>query len=131
MVRVNNQDSATTQTLGKQMLRIALLGCGRIGEMHAANISAHPGAELAAVFDVFTPDGRFAHQVSISGEGNYTDDGVHFVGDRLYVVKGLRSAREAMFGGNDEEASEEDLEDAEPMSVICYELGSAIVQGRN
>jgi myo-inositol 2-dehydrogenase / D-chiro-inositol 1-dehydrogenase len=34
------------------MLGIAVLGCGRIGAMHAANISAHPRARLAAVQDI-------------------------------------------------------------------------------
>ncbi|MDE3026850.1 MAG: inositol 2-dehydrogenase [Paracoccaceae bacterium] len=36
------------------MLRIAVLGCGRIGRMHAENIHAHPRAQLAGVFDVVT-----------------------------------------------------------------------------
>lgn len=34
------------------MLRIAVLGCGRIGQMHASNVARHPRAELAGVFDV-------------------------------------------------------------------------------
>ena len=34
------------------MLRIAVLGCGRIGRMHADNIAVHPRARLAAVFDI-------------------------------------------------------------------------------
>ena len=34
------------------MLRIAVLGCGRIGRMHAENIHTHPRAVLAGVFDV-------------------------------------------------------------------------------
>jgi myo-inositol 2-dehydrogenase/D-chiro-inositol 1-dehydrogenase len=34
------------------MIGIAVLGCGRIGAMHAANIAAHPRARLAAVQDV-------------------------------------------------------------------------------
>jgi myo-inositol 2-dehydrogenase / D-chiro-inositol 1-dehydrogenase len=34
------------------MLRIAVLGCGRIGQMHAANVARHPRAKLAAVYDV-------------------------------------------------------------------------------
>ena len=34
------------------MVRIALLGCGRIGRMHAANIARHPRAALAMVYDV-------------------------------------------------------------------------------
>lgn len=37
------------------MIRIAVLGCGRIGRMHAANIAAHPRAELAAVYDIHGP----------------------------------------------------------------------------
>ena len=30
------------------MLNFAVLGCGRIGRMHARNIAAHPRAELVA-----------------------------------------------------------------------------------
>ncbi len=37
------------------MVRIAVLGCGKIGSMHAANIAAHPRAGLAGVFDVHRP----------------------------------------------------------------------------
>ncbi len=37
------------------MIRIAVLGCGRIGVMHAANIAAHPRAILAGVYDIHTP----------------------------------------------------------------------------
>lgn len=34
------------------MVKIAVLGCGRIGRMHAENIHAHPRAALAGVFDI-------------------------------------------------------------------------------
>ncbi len=34
------------------MLRFTVLGCGRIGRMHAANLVAHPDAALVSVFDV-------------------------------------------------------------------------------
>ena len=34
------------------MARIAVLGCGRIGRMHAANVAAHPRARLAGVYDI-------------------------------------------------------------------------------
>ena len=37
------------------MLRFALLGCGRIGRMHADNLAAHPKAELAWAYDVARP----------------------------------------------------------------------------
>jgi len=36
------------------VLKTGLLGAGRIGEVHAKAISAHPGSELTAVSDVFT-----------------------------------------------------------------------------
>ncbi|MCI5074015.1 inositol 2-dehydrogenase [Oricola sp.] len=38
-----------------KLVRIAVLGCGRIGRMHADNIAAHPRARLAGVFDVHDP----------------------------------------------------------------------------
>ena len=34
------------------MVGFAVLGCGRIGRMHARNIKANPRAELIAVYDV-------------------------------------------------------------------------------
>ncbi len=37
------------------MLRIAVLGCGRIGQMHAANVARHPRATLATVYDIHQP----------------------------------------------------------------------------
>lgn len=37
------------------MLRIAVLGCGRIGQMHAANVARHPRATLAGVYDLHKP----------------------------------------------------------------------------
>ena len=40
------------------MVRIAVLGCGRIGAMHASNIAAHPRATLAGVFDIHAPAAR-------------------------------------------------------------------------
>lgn len=37
------------------MVEIAVLGCGRIGRMHAANLTAHPVANLAMVYDLHAP----------------------------------------------------------------------------
>lgn len=37
------------------MTRIAVLGIGRIGRMHAENIAVHPRATLAGVYDIHTP----------------------------------------------------------------------------
>ena len=37
------------------MVRFAVLGCGRIGRMHAQNLARHPSVELVSVFDV-VPD---------------------------------------------------------------------------
>jgi myo-inositol 2-dehydrogenase / D-chiro-inositol 1-dehydrogenase len=34
------------------MVRFAVLGCGRIGRMHALNLARHPRAELAYVYDI-------------------------------------------------------------------------------
>jgi hypothetical protein len=79
-----------------------------------------------ATFDVFDSEGRFINQITLRGDGDFVDDGFHFVGDRLFVVKGLRTAFDAMVGGADEDA--EPVADPEPMSVICYGL-DMFVQG--
>ena len=34
------------------MVAFAVLGCGRIGKMHARNLARHPRAKLVSVFDV-------------------------------------------------------------------------------
>jgi 3-hydroxyisobutyrate dehydrogenase-like beta-hydroxyacid dehydrogenase len=38
----------------KMMIRFSVLGCGRIGTMHARNLARHPQARLTSVFDVVT-----------------------------------------------------------------------------
>lgn len=40
------------------MLNVCLVGAGRIGRIHAANLSAHPGARLLAVVDVHAPSAQ-------------------------------------------------------------------------
>ncbi|KGJ02834.1 myo-inositol 2-dehydrogenase / D-chiro-inositol 1-dehydrogenase [Paracoccus halophilus] len=40
------------------MTRIAVLGTGRIGRMHAENIASHPRAKLAGVYDIHAPAAR-------------------------------------------------------------------------
>ena len=37
------------------MLKVGLLGAGRIGQVHAAVIAAHEGSKLAAISDVYSP----------------------------------------------------------------------------
>ena len=39
-------------------MRIAVLGCGRIGRMHAANLLRHPDTSLATVYDVHEPSAQ-------------------------------------------------------------------------
>ena len=84
--------------------------------------------DAVAIFDVFDRDGRFANQIVVMGEGDFRRDGFHIVKDRLYVITGLRSARQSMFGGDIREAGDEEV-DEEPISLICYDM-SLILQTR-
>ena len=54
-------DSRRPPRRGLRVIRIALLGAGRIGAMHAENLARHPRFELAAVFD---PDPEAARKVA-------------------------------------------------------------------
>ncbi len=53
------------------MLRIGLIGAGRIGQVHARSVAAHPGATLSVVADVFL-DGATA--VAQAHGARATDD---------------------------------------------------------
>jgi myo-inositol 2-dehydrogenase/D-chiro-inositol 1-dehydrogenase len=65
------------------MLKVGLLGAGRIGQVHAVNIAGHPGSSLVAVSDVHAPAaetlaGKFGAEVRSSGE-IIADDGIEAV----------------------------------------------------
>ena len=96
---------------------------GTIWVLTSRGVFDTPDGVIATV-DVFDKAGKFVRQITFEGEGDYIKDGIHVVGDRLYVVTGLRSARRAMFGVGDD--SEDDDSDAEPMGVICYDLGPTL-----
>jgi hypothetical protein len=70
-------------------------------------------------FDVFDAEGRYLRQVTLMGDGDPLQDGYFFVGDRLYVVTGFLDAAMAAAGGGSEDIADE----AEPMAVICYQVG--------
>ncbi len=76
-------------------------------------------------FDVFNKAGHFVEQVTLSGQGDIAQDGFYFVGDRLFVVTGLQSARLALRGGGGDDYEESDI-DPEPMAVITYDLGGIV-----
>lgn len=81
-----------------------------------------------ADFDVFDADGRFIRQITLVGRGDYDEDVFHFIGDRFYVVTGVRPALAALRGSATD--TETDLsEEAEPMVVICYDL-AAVAHGQ-
>jgi hypothetical protein len=73
-------------------------------------------------FDVFDKEGRFCRQITLKGDGNLDYDGFYFIGDNLFVLLRQTTARGSL-------SAREEPEEAEPMSVICYDIGS-IVQGK-
>jgi myo-inositol 2-dehydrogenase / D-chiro-inositol 1-dehydrogenase len=63
------------------MVGFAVLGCGRIGKMHARNVAAHPRARLVTVYDVARPaaeavGGELGAQVAGSVEEALSTPGV-------------------------------------------------------
>ncbi len=56
------------------MLQMAILGCGRIGKMHADNLSNHGRVKLAAVYDVHQPSAdEAATQYHCTAAGDVSD----------------------------------------------------------
>ena len=77
---------------------------------------------VIAVFDVFDAEGRFTHEVTLEGQGNPKEDSVFIVGDRVFVVTQFVNAMRSAFGGDDSPSGDEEVEEPEPMEVICYRL---------
>ena len=77
---------------------------------------------MLAGFDVFDRDGRYIKRVNLRAEGDAAEDGIYFVGGRVYVVTELLSARMADLGAGDDEESNSDDDEPEPMSLIAYDL---------
>ena len=66
------------------MINIALIGCGRIGQMHAANLRRHQRARLHSVFDAHVASAERAAQaqgtsVAVSAEAIFSDNSVDAV----------------------------------------------------
>lgn len=93
---------------------------GRLWVLSGRGAKAQDATHLGA-FDVFDASGRLLHRLRLAGDGDIDADRFVLAGDRLLVLKEFDSAMRAMRGGDGEDA-EEDLEDAVPMSVICYRL---------
>lgn len=123
MIRANNRSMSPEATASKTDRAVMRIYPRRDGSFwvlssHGA-FDAPPG--VIGTFDIYDSGGRFSEQVTVRGEGSLRDDGIEIIGDRLYVVKGLRSARRAMFSMGDPESSGET--DTEPVKVLCYNLG--------
>ncbi len=72
--------------------------------------------EILELWDVFSADGKFQHQVIVPLGHEMNDGTIHLVGgNKLIVVKGTSSPF------NDSENTEEEM-DVEPLEVICYEI---------
>lgn len=64
------------------MLSIAVIGAGRIGQIHARNIAAHPMARLAGVCD---PDGAAAARLAASCGSTVLDLDAAFTADAVLI----------------------------------------------
>ncbi|MCP4293906.1 MAG: 6-bladed beta-propeller [bacterium] len=87
---------------------------GEIWVLDAKGAFDQPEGILAR-FKVFNSDRKFSREVILSGEGNFHDDGIRIIDNRLFVLKGLRAAGLTERGDGDEE-------DTTPLSIVCFRL---------
>lgn len=96
---------------------------GSLWVMSAAGSWEREEGTLASI-DVYDDGGRYVQRITLVAEGDPVEDGLFFLGDRMYRVTDLFSAAMASLGGG----TEEDVaEDVEPVSVVAYRMhGPAI-----
>jgi hypothetical protein len=98
---------------------------GTLWVMSSRGMRLRPEGAIG-VFDVFDSDGRYVRQLTLMGEGEPIKDGFFFLGDRIFVVTDLLEADLATHGGK--KGEEEEMDEAEPIEVICYTLGGESAQ---
>ncbi len=76
-----------------------------------------------ASFDVYDKQGRYARRAHLVLDGDPVEDGIFFVGDRVYQVTDLFGAVMANFGGGTTAADGEAVQ-AEPVKLIAYEVAA-------
>jgi hypothetical protein len=74
-------------------------------------------------FDVYDTEGRYLKRVDLAADADAAQDGLFFVGDRIYVVTDLFNAMMARMGGGD---ADEALLEAEPVTVISFEFAPQV-----
>ncbi len=107
----------------KDILNIRLDDSGNIWVLTSQGIREQVEG-IHSTWDVINSEGKFTRQVSIACEANGQNDALFFVGENhVVVVKEHANALFAFQGRGRSEADEEDdLEDVEPLEVICYRI---------
>ena len=79
---------------------------------------------IVLTFDVFDAEGRFVRQAALAGEGDGLGDGFFLAGaDRVIRVVGFVDAMRDHYGGGRGSIGEgDDIEEPEPIEVVCYRL---------
>lgn len=123
MIRVASGDGEMKTTLTKSetdrtVLNIFPRENGGIWVLSSRGAFDTKDGELCTL-DEFDAEGRFVRQIVMRGDGDLDGDAVVIAGNRVFLLTDRGSARAAMMAqGSDDE----DLDDAAPMSLICYEI---------
>jgi hypothetical protein len=130
MIRVQSGDGEMETTLTKSetdrtVLNIFPRDNGAIWVLSSRGAFDTKNGELCTL-DEFDAEGRFVRQVTLRGEGDLDHDAIVVHGDRVFVLTDRQSARATVMGAG---SDDEDVDDAAPMSLICYEIPEPVRLG--
>jgi hypothetical protein len=115
------QPEAKASPTDRDVLRLIPRPDGTLWVLSSRGANDQPAGTLVTL-DVFDAAGHYVREVALRVPADFKQDEFHLIGDRLVVVKSLRSAREAMFAQMGDEKSTEDGIEPEPVSLVCYRL---------
>ncbi len=123
MTRWNRGSTFTVSETHSAIQGIWFREDGSLWVMSAAGSWDRDEGHMASI-DVYDDQGRYVQRVNLVADGDPVEDGMFFLGDRMYLVTDVLSARMASMGGGAEEDVDEDVE---PVSVVAFRMqGPAI-----
>jgi 6-bladed beta-propeller len=111
------QPEIKSSATDRDVLRMLPREDGSLWVLSSKGAFGQPKGTMAA-FDVFDAQGHFVRTVAFQVPGDFKQDEFYVVRDQIMVVRSIRSARDALMGG-DQDATKQEAE-VDPVTLVAF-----------